>query len=378
MPAVTFDELMVPITRDQFVASMLQILADLGLPTTAWQELSEIREFIYATANSDAILSDSITPAARAGLLDYAEGQWLTLTADQEYGVERILSTFATGPIRLTESDGDPHTFAPGDVRVLNETTGKTYTNTEGGTLAASGTLDIAFQADEPGSESDLVTGNVLSLITAIPGVTPSRIADLLGQDEETDQAVRDRCRDSMAKASPNGPAAAYDYYAKSAVRPDGTAVGVTRTKRVEANATVTLYCADADGGISAPDVDIVQDIIDLNVVPTGFTAIVAPATTLAISLAFTLSRSPSATASEASLETLVNAAIASYFASIPVGGDPALSFQGVFVSTLVQRIRNACGSNVVDVVVTAPAADVALTSAQVPVISGSIAYTWN
>src|SRR5687767_8453044 len=104
MSAVTFDELMVPITRDQFVESMLQVLADLGLPTTAWQELSEIREFIYAVANSDNILSDSITPAARAGLLDYAEGQWLTLTASQEYGVDRIESTVATGDIRLTES----------------------------------------------------------------------------------------------------------------------------------------------------------------------------------------------------------------------------------------------------------------------------------
>lgn len=378
MAAVTFDELMVPITRDQFVESMLQILADLGLPTTAWQELSSVREYIYATANSDAILSDSITPAARAGLLDYAEGQWLTLTADQEYDVERIVSTFATGDIRLTESDGDPHTFAAGDVRVLNETTGKTYTNTEGGTLTANGTLDLAFIADEPGSASDLVSGQTLSLLTAIPGVTPSYVADLLGQDEETDQSVRDRCRDSMAKASPNGPAAAYDYYAKSALRPDGTAVGVTRTKRVEANATVTLYCADADGGISAPDVAIVQDVIDLNVVPTGFTAIVVAASTLAVSLAFTLSRSPTATASEASLETLINAAIASYFSSIPVGGDPSLSFQGIFVSTLIQRIRNAAGANVVDVVVTLPASDQALANNQVPVVSGSIAYTWN
>lgn len=378
MAAVTFDELMVPITRDEFVASMLQILADLGLPTTAWQELSAVREYIYATANSDAILSDSITPAARAGLLDYAEGQWLTLTADQEYDVERIVSTFATGDIRLTESDGDPHTFAAGDVRVLNETTGKTYTNTEGGTLTANGTLDLAFIADEPGSASDLVSGQTLSLLTAIPGVTPSYVADLLGQDEETDQSVRDRCRDSMAKASPNGPAAAYDYYAKSALRPDGTAVGVTRTKRVEANATVTLYCADADGGISAPDVAIVQDVIDLNVVPTGFTAIVVAASTLAVSLAFTLSRSPTATASEASLETLINAAIASYFSSIPVGGDPSLSFQGIFVSTLIQRIRNAAGANVVDVVVTLPASDQALANNQVPVVSGSIAYTWN
>jgi uncharacterized phage protein gp47/JayE len=377
MPVVTFDELMVPITRDQFVESMLEVLAALGLPTTAWQELSEIREFIYATANSDAILSDSITPAARAGLLDYAEGQWLALTASQEYGVERIESTIATGDIRLTESDGDPHTFSPGDVRVLNVDTGKTYTNTEGGTLPANGTLVIAFSADEPGSASDLVDGQVLSLVTSIPGVTPSWYADLLGQDEETDQALRDRCRDSMAAASPNGPRDAYDFFAKSTLRDDGTAIGVTRSKTAEANATVTVYVADADGVIPAPDVAFIQANIDLHVVPTGFTGIVLSAATLGIPIALSLRRTVGASASVASLQVLITAAIASYFSSIPVGGETAQTFHGVFKSTLVQRIRNAGGDNVADVVVTAPASDVSLANNQVPVISGSVAYTW-
>jgi uncharacterized phage protein gp47/JayE len=377
MPAVTFDELMVPITRDQFVESMLQILADLGLPTTAWQEVSAVREIIYAAANSDAILSDSITPAARAGLLDYTEGDWLTLTASQVYGVARILATIATGDIMLTESDGTPHTFAAGDVRVLNEDTGKTYTNTEGGSLSANGTLTIAFAADEPGSGSDLVDGQTLSLITAIPGVAPSWVADLLGQDQETDAALRDRCRDSMAAASPNGPRDAYDYFAKSTLRDDGTAIGVTRSKTVEANATVTVYVADADGAITSPDVAFIQDNIDLHVVPTGFTGIVLSASTLGISVALSLRRTVDASSSQAGLETLITAAIASYFSSIPVGGETSQTFHGVFKSTIVQRVRNAGGDNVADVVVTLPAADVALANNEVPVISGSVAYTW-
>jgi phage-related baseplate assembly protein len=377
MPVVTFEELMTPITRDEFVASMLQVLADLGLPTTAWQETSTVRELIYTAANSDAILSDSITPAARAGLLDYAEGQWLTLTASQEYGVERIESTIATGDIRLTETEGVPQSFSPGDVRVLNEDTGKTYTNTTGGTLSANGTLILAFAADEPGSASDLVDGQTLSLVIAIPGVTPSWVADLLGQDQETDAALRDRCRDSMAAASPNGPADAYDYFAKSTIRPDGTAIGVTRSKTAEANATVTLYVADADGAITSPDVAYIQENIDLHVTPTGFTAIVLSAATLGIPIALSLRRTVGASASIASLEVLITAAIASYFSSIPVGGETAQTFHGVFKSTIVQRVRNAGGDNVADVVVTAPASDVALANNQVPVISGSVAYTW-
>lgn len=378
MAVPTIEELFAPLTRDQVLASEIAIAQQLGLPVTAWQPVSIGREILYIDAQMVANFSVTTSAAARGGSLQYATGGWLTLLAWNVYEVERIESSYATGSILLDNSTATPHTFAPGDVRVLNNTNGKTYTNTTGGTLVASGDLSLEFSADEPGTSSNLTSGDTLSLVVAIPGVTAAWEEDLIGQDEETDTALRIRCEESNAKASPNGPADAYNYYAKSTLRPDGTNVGVTRTNVVQANGTVTVYVADADGGLITGDVDLVQANLNANVVPTGFTAITASATTLDITIEMTLTKDPDATASNSDLENLITTAISGYFSSVPVGGDKSLAFGGVYLSTLITLTRVACGANVVDVVIDAPAADVALLPSQVPAINGTITFNWS
>lgn len=376
MPVPPFEQLMRPITSDEYLASELSIAQQLELPVTAWQPASIGREVLYINAAMLEGQSVALTPIARGGLLEYAEGVWLTLLAEQVYSTIRIPSSYATGPIRLTNSRATPHTFAPGDVRVLNETSGKTYTSTSGGTLGGNGTLTLQFSADEPGTASNLTSTDTLSLVTAIPGVTPSYVAELIGQDQESNEALRQRCRESNAAASPNGPGDAYSYFAKSTLRPDGSNVGVTRTNVVEGNGTVTVYVADADGLVIPSDVDLIQENINAHVVPTGFTVITQSAALHVVSIAMTLTMSPSATASQSELEARITDAINEYFSSIPVGGNKALSFQGVYLSTLITLARVACGDNVVDVVIDLPSADVPLLDNEVPV-SAAIIFTW-
>lgn len=378
MTVPSFETLMTPVTSEEFLASELQIAGQLSLPETAWQPISVGREILYINASMLESQSVALTPIARGGLLDYAEGGWLTLLADQVYEVTRIESSFATGQIRLNNSLGTPHTFAAGEVRILNSTTGKTYTSTTGGTLTGSGTLVLDYSADEPGTDSNLTSTDSLSLVTAIPGVTAAYVADLIGQDEESDQALRIRCRESNAKASPNGPLDAYNYFAKSTLRPDGSNVGVTRTNVIQGNGTITVYVADADGTVITGDVDLVQENLNANCVPTGFTVITASAATKDIAIVMELVQAPSSTAAQSDLEELVTAAIAGYFSTVAVGGDKSLSFQGVYLSTLITLTRVACGDNVVDVVISAPAADVALLANEVPVIDGTISFTWS
>jgi len=374
---LTFEDLMQSVPVEQIVQATLDVAEDLELPVTAWQEGSAAREIIYIDATNLAGFSTSITPIARGGLLDYADGDWLTLLAKQVFDVDKILSSAATGNIRLNNAGAVPYTLDPGDVRVLNETTGATYTSASGGTLTASGTLVLDFVADSPGTAGNLVSTDTLSLITTLDGVTPVFDATLLGQDEELDPALKQRCRDSRGRASPNGPASAYDYFAKSTVRPDGTNVGVTRTRRIETNATVRLVVADADGEVIPSDVELIQSTVDLNCVPTGFTAIVQSATLNGITIAVTLTRSPTATELQATIEARVTAAIAEYFSTIGVGGDDAASFRGVYLSTLITVIRVAAGPSVVNAVITSPAADVPLATTEVPVVS-STSYAWD
>lgn len=380
MTIPTLDELLTPVTADEVFEQELFYAGELGLPATAWQPVSIARESLYVNATIVSNWSVTMTEGPVAGgFLSYAAGEWLTLCAFETFDTERIESSYATGKIGLSNSEVTPYTFAAGTVRILDEDTGKTFTCTSGGTVPASGTLATAdFSADEPGSDSNLTSGATLSLVTTVPGVTPYWVADLIGQDREADEPLRVRSREANAKASPNGPGDAYDYYAKTTLRPDGTNVGVTRTNRVQGNGTTTLYLADGDGPLITADRDYVFDNVNENVVPSGFTLVIPDPScdTLTIPVTITLTPNPASSASQGDVEDNIETAISAYFSTIPVGGDKAQSFQGIYLSTLVQLIRNAGGTDVLNVTVAAPASNQALAPDEVPVL-GTYTPTW-
>jgi hypothetical protein len=373
-------ELLVAVPRETIVAQQLEVAQAIGLPATAWEPISIGREVMHINAQIASNFSVVTQEGAVAGgFLTYANGAWLTLCAYETFDAARIESSSATGVIGMSNSTGVPYNFSAGAVRVLNEDSRKTYTNQTGGTVPAGGTLaTVSFVADEPGSASNLTSGDVLSLVTTVPGVTPYFVEELIGQNEEGDEALRIRAREANAKASPNGPADAYDYYAKTTNRPDGSSVGVTRTNRVEGNGTVTLYLADADGALTTTDRDTVFAHVNADVVPTGFTLLIPDPSCdeLLVPVTLILTPNPEASAPHAETEENIRLAIVGYFATIPIGGDKAQSFQGVYLSTLIQLIRNAAGSDVLNVVVNAPAANVALASEEIPVL-GTYNVTW-
>jgi uncharacterized phage protein gp47/JayE len=382
MPVPTLSELFAQVPAATIVTQSLEVATDLGLPATAWQPISIGREVLYINAqiasNFSVVTQEG---AAAGGFLTYASGDWLTLCAYETFDTERIESSYATGVIGLSNSTLVPYTFAAGDVRILDESNGgMTYTCTTGGTVPAGGNLATTeFTADQPGTSSNLSELDILSLVSTVPGVTPYWVENLIGQDEEGDEALRVRSREANAKASPNGPADAYDYFAKSTEREDGTNVGVTRTNKVQGNGTTTLYLADADGPLITADRDLVFDYVNANAVPSGFSLVIPDpsCSTLAVTVTVILTPNPDSSASQAEVELNITTALESYFATIPVGGDKALSFQGVYTSTLIQIIRNAGGSDVLNVAMTLPsAATTALAPNEVPTLTFSATWT--
>src|SRR5690349_1565403 len=375
-------ELVVSIPVETIFSQSLHIAADLAMPETAWQADSVVREVIYINsqiaANFSVVMQEGV---AAGGFLTYASGGWLTLCAYEIFDTERIESTSATGKIGLTNSEATPYAFSPGDVRVLNETNGKTYTNQTGGTVPAFGSLlTTDFVADEPGTGSNLVETDTLSLVTTVTGIAPVFVENLIGANEETDPALKVRAREANAKASPNGPADAYNYYAKTTERPDGSAVGVTRTNKIEGNCTVTLYLADADGALTSLDRGYVFDNVNENVVPTGFTLIIPDptCTELSVPVTLVLTPNPDSSTPQATTEANILAAIVAYYATIPIGGAKSQSFQGVYLSTLIQLIRNAAGEAVLNVTMPLPTADVPMLSGQIPVLdAGDFNVSW-
>ncbi len=386
MTIPTLEQLFSVVPVETVYQQEIDIAIQLGLPATAWQPTSIARENLYI--NAQVVSNFSVVTqqgAAAGGFLTYAQGEWLTLCAYEIFDTTRIESSYATGKIGLQNTTLVAYTFGPGDVRVLDESNGgMTYTNTIGGTVppqvgVTPGTLATTdFSADQPGTSSNLTSSDTLSLVTTVAGVTPYWVANLIGQDEEGPEALRERAREANAKASPNGPSDAYNYYAKSTLRPDGTNVGVTRTNQVQGNGTVTLYLADADGALDPTDREYVFDNINEQVVPSGFSLVIPEpsCSTLAIPITITLTPNPDSSASQGTIEDNIETAITDYFATIDIGGSKSLTFKGVYLSTLVTIIRNAGGTDVLNVVVVAPAADVALTPDEIPTL-GTYLPSW-
>jgi hypothetical protein len=378
MAVPTLQELFVGKTTDQILASMLQVGSQLGFPITAWQSDDAGRELLFIFADQVSTYSDLSSISAGGGLLDYANGAWLTLLAFQLYDVSRIDATFGTCTVRLTNAGAVQYVIAPGEARFSLETgthAGATYTNTTGGTLNPGSTLDLVIQADESGTDSNAPVGTITGMVTPLLDVTVVNTTPLVATDTETDPALRIRCRESLAKASPNGPADAYSYYAKSTVRSDGSNVGITRVSTVDGDGSVVVYLANSAGEVDEDDVDLVDASIQANVVPTGITASVASATGLDVDVQATVYLGQGTTLSSLQAQQAILAQLTSYFEQVPIGGYIISGGGGgkVFLEALVGQIFQAAPGQILQVVITVPGGDVSVNSNEVPVLLSTL-----
>src|SRR5690606_27186702 len=127
-----------------------------------------------------------------------------------------------------TLTGNESHVIEAGDLTFQSSASGKTYRNTEGGTLdTANPTLTLDVLAEEIGADSNAAAGEIDTLVTTLIGVTATNAAAVVGSDEEDDDDLRQRCRDALAALSPNGAAQAYSFIARSTLRSDGTPVDV-------------------------------------------------------------------------------------------------------------------------------------------------------
>lgn len=378
MSVPTLQELYQAKSRDDVMAVQLEVAQAVGLPITAWQSGSVGREILFICAQSIANFTQTSFSAAAGGLLDYATGDWLTLLAFELYDVTREPATFGTCTVRLTSTSNVGNNFNPGDLRFYNVRTGQTYTSTTGGVLGPGNvtptTLDLTVQADQAGSDSNAAIGEITGMVTPVFGVTCTNLTVIVGNDEEADDALRERCRESLAKASPNGPSDAYNYFAKTATRSsDGSSIGVTRTNVVQGNGTIIVYVANAAGPIDAADLSDVNMSIQLNAVPTGFSADVVNATAVTVPVSVTIYLSRTSTLTAAQLTTLIDDKLTTYFANAPIGGYQAGGGY-IFTSAIIGQIYEASG-DILRIVLTSPSTDVALDEDEVGVL-GTVTVT--
>jgi len=378
---VSLASLLVQETSDSILTYALGIASAIGVPVSTWQVGDPTRSLFAVEADKLSLLEAEVVGFISSGFLDYASGDWLTIGAKQRYNVDRPLATYATTAVTLTNTGGGLYVISANDLTFKNSTTGKTYHNTSGGTLASGPgtTLIVNVEADEAGSTSSASAGEIDTLVTTLLGVTCTNVDAAVGIDELDDGTLIQQCRDKLGSLSPNGPADAYAFVARNS---DLTGTSAVTRVRVYSNSTtggVSVYLAGPSGAVAPADVAAVQSAILTWATPLCATPTVASATAVTVNVTYTLWVYKSVNKTTADVQADVLAALTSMFSTRPIGGDiiPPATTGNLYASLIASTIRGVY-PQAFSVSVTTPSSDVALTNSQVAAlgtVTGTIVF---
>lgn len=365
MTDLAIDDLLTAATPAEVLAELYTLLEDLDLPTTTWEPGDPLRTVLAVLAQVLGGYSTLQVVMVKSGFLDEAEQGWLTLIAREVYGVERIEATAASTDVTLVNSGGGVYSFDPGELVVKNGTTDATYTNTAIVSLGASTTLTgVNVQAQDVGTAGNAAIGQINTLVTVLTDVTVTNPTAAAGTDEETDAALRARCRLKLGALSPNGPARAYEYVALTPELNGGVAVTRVRVLPPPGDGTLTVVIASAAGVLVGGDVALVQAGIDEWATPSSVDATVVSATGIALSPTIDLFVSTAAGMSDLEWEAAAKIALVDWVPTLPIGGVD-LGAGGIVSYRAMIGVLEGINGYVLEARVT-PASDTPLTSTQV------------
>lgn len=325
MSLYTLTDVTTPETPASVEASIYDGLSALGVRTAGWKPGGVARAIITAVSHVFAAWTQWSVQIAKMGWLELAEGDWLTLVAKYDYGVERREATFAAGTVTIDNSGGGIYLFDPGDL-IVTRSDGRAYRNTEAVTVEALETgVPCAIAALESGAASTALPGEIVGFETSYSGLSVTNALSIVGLDAETDAALKMRCRAVSVAASPCGPRDGYVYHAQKATRADGTPIGVTRATATTDNETgdVTVTVATASGALAEADRAAVDDYLQEHAAPLGVSVTTVAATPHVVPIRYQATyRTADPAVTDAVVAAAVAARLATFFASRPIGGD--------------------------------------------------------
>ena len=364
----SYATLTTPVTQAAYLSQILATLAAQGFPVTAWQPGNAGRTLAVADAAALTDLRAVIADVARGGYLDTATGDWLTLLAAGLFDLTRTPAVFAVGSVTLAcVATAGPYSITAGALVVTDGTRRWRSTNTTTQTLPSSGSLVVNVRAESPGTAYN-VSGSTLLLTPVSPslaGVTVTAASSWLttsGVAEESDAALRARCR---LRWSTLGRGANLDAYTYNALNAGVSAV--TRAQAVPGggDGTVAVYIAQAAATATSPQVASVQTYINA-VNPITDTATVTAATAVTINVAATVY--VLAASDSTANRVLATDAISAYINGLAMGDAV------VDVARIGASIYSAAGIRDVDL--SAPINDTTISAGQVAVV-GTVTLTW-
>ncbi len=377
---VSLASLLVKETKAKIYEAALSIASVIGLPVSSWQAGDPTRSLFHLESELLEKVEDIAVGFISSGFLDYAKGTWLEVLAEQVFGVIVPDATYATTPVVLTNTGGGVYTIDAGDLTLKNSTSGKTYRNTTGGTLASGPgtTLTIPVVADEAGSESSAAAGEIDDMVTALLGVTCTNPTAAIGIDKQDDATTRQQCRDKLGSLSPDGPREAYSYVARNSELTGTNAVTRVRVYSDSDTGDVVVYLAGPGGGVAEPDRALVEAAIIKWATPLCITPTVLAAGDVTVPVTYTLWLYQSANKTTAEVQADVQAALEDLFSGHIIGGDvipPATT--GALYKSLIESTIRGVYPEVFRVSVSVPTSDVDLLNNEVAVL-GTVTGTIN
>lgn len=297
----TLADLITPKTRESIEGDILKSLADAGFPITAWLSGSVPRTLVRAVATILAHLYTIVAFVAGAAFLDTSSGPWLTLLAASRFDVTRIAATFAEHSITLTVASGaGPYTVTPGQLVMASATGAVRYrsVNTTNVTVSHASPAAITVRAEVAGIAGNATPVTLMAPALAGLGFTYGSLS-LRARDEESDPALRIRCRTRWATLAAGATREAYEYHLRSATFVDGvTSAGVTRVGWITppGDGTLEAVVAGDDGPLTSDQLDAVRDYIavesrhaftDTPVVTNATAVTVTPAAAISVQAAY-------------------------------------------------------------------------------------------
>ncbi len=321
---IPIEDLITPVTEDQFFEQFLSNLETVGLKARSWRRGGVYCTIIRVLAAFCAAFSDLQCRFIRSGFLEFAEGNWLTWVAYYVYGVERPESTFATGEVTLTNGGGGDYTWAPRQLRVFNSTLDKAYTNQDEIHLGPLSVGTFPFIAVESGAASSSTTGAIDDIETTYADeITVTNEAPVIGSDPMPDDELRQLAKDKRDARSVFGVRGAYRYAIRSAKRAGGSTVDVNRMSISPSSSTgtVTMYVASPSGVPTDDDVQLCRDNVELLARPDTVSTSLDACTPVTITRNLTIWAEKQEGLSAADLRALALQKLVLLNRNYPVGG---------------------------------------------------------
>lgn len=378
-------DLVVAKTKAVLYSSWLALATGLGVPVTSWEVGDPTDSLAQWVTEEIAALEVTFVDFCKSAFLDYAAAdttlyEWLVIVAEQNFGYTPRVATYATCTYRLSNVTGAIYSFDIGDLTVKNMTTGATYHNTEAGTLlggspSAATILDLAIEADLPGSSGTSAIGEIDELVTTFGTVSGTNITAAVGQDAEPAASIVTGCRAKLARMTNGGPKDAYVSIALDSALTGTTAATRARATSDSATGVVSVYVAGATA-VPAPDVALIQSALDDYATPLCITATAIAATPLPVNVEYDLVLNSAWGITTAEAEALIETALTNWMTTVPIGGYPGLTG---LTTLMVGSAISAVSTNIIQATGYLPDDGAIISPTQVVVI-GSVtpfSITW-